>query len=110
MKKMKVDGKVVTFYTISEVAKASGKEGCTIRKLIERGLLPEANFRSTKTVIRVGNRAGESIPGVRLYSEAIYEDLTRWLRSVRKGSKITPEMSLEVTRLFKSEREKITQL
>lgn len=107
---MQVQGKVVTFYTIAEVAKASSKSTHALRKLMERGLLPEANFRSQGIQIHTGARAGEQIMGARLYSEAIFGDLVRWLKSIKQGRKITPEMEGVIRALFASERTKITNL
>jgi hypothetical protein len=106
MKKMQIDGKVVKFYFISEVAKASCKTGGALRKLLARGLMPEANYRAKSVV----SRDGVPVPGARLYSEAIYPELVAWLKSVRKGSKITDKMQLHITLLFKSERQKILDL
>lgn len=106
MKKMRVSGKVVTFYTISEVAKAAGKTPAAIRKLIERGILPEANFRSKSNV----ERDGVPVPGTRLYSAAIYDDLIAWLKSVKRGSKINDDMLHTVVLLFDQERSRIEKL
>lgn len=110
MRQMKLNGKLVKFYTIAEVAKAAGKTGAALRKLMERGLLPEANYRSSSVEIKTGERSGEKMKGSRLYSEAIYPELVEWLKSVKQGSKISPEMELSIRRLFESERSKIAKL
>lgn len=110
MRKMRVSGKVVDVYTLSEIAEMSGKSSHALRKLMERNKMPEANFRGRASTIKSGKREGETIPGSRLYTEVIVPELVEWLKGVTRGKTITPTQETVVITLFQSEKERISNL
>lgn len=98
----------MTFYTIADLAKHSGKSASTIRKMIERKLLPESNYRLPKTTIQKGDRAGEEVLGARIYSSAVFTDIVKWLKKVKRGKKVSEALALEIRLVMRTEKEKLS--
>ena len=96
----------VEFITLGELAKKCGKKKDTLIKLINRNILPDANFRTGGITIKKGDRAGEVMLGHRLYSrDYLTPKLVRYIKkNIKRGSLITIEQESELATLFEDER------
>lgn len=103
------NSKPVEFLTMGEVAKLCNKSRDALRKLTERGILPDANFRSPDILIKNGENKGETIEGYRLYSKDILvPKLVPYIKeNIKKGVLITREQRLELIEMFNEERTKL---
>jgi len=99
--------KPVEFLSLGELADLCGKSKEALKKLTERGILPEANFRSPKSLIKKGHKKGQYIPGYRLYSkEFLAPKIAEFVKSkVSRGKLITLEQRAELMIMFQQERE-----
>ena len=101
------EAEAVVFISIGELAELAGRKRVTIRKLIENGIMPDANFRTPRCKINKGLRKGEFIEGYRLYSkDFLAPKLVKFLKEeVTQGKKITIEQRLKLIKLFQEERD-----
>ena len=101
------NAKPVEFYSLGELAELCGRSKEALKKLTERGILPEANFRSPKSLIKRGNKKGQYIPGYRLYSkEFLAPKLSEFIRkNISQGKLITIDQRAELMIMFQQERE-----
>lgn len=96
----------IEFYSLGELAKLCGKSKEALKKLTERGIMPEANFRTPKSLIRKGKKEGQYIKGYRLYSkEFIAPKIIKFMRGVSRGKQITLEQRSELMSIFQEERD-----
>lgn len=101
-----VNGKEVECITILGLAQMSNRSAIAIRKMIEKGILPEANFRGTPVLFSRGVNAGVTFKGQRLYSMELAHDLSKYIKSnLRRGSKVTDRQKLNIQKIFEIERE-----
>lgn len=92
----------VEFLTIGEVAKLCNKSTDALKKLTQRGILPDANFRTPPII----NKNGVETEGYRLYSkEVLVPRLVEFLKTkVSQGVTITHEQQRELYKMFSEER------
>ena len=97
----------VEFITLGELAELSGKSKHSLLKLIERGIMPDANFRTPDKQVKHSPNPDRVIRGNRLYSlEVIVPTLSSYLRdNITQGKKITYEQQVELMDIFQKERE-----
>ena len=102
----KAGAKPVEFLTMGEVAKLCKKSRDALKKLTDRGILPDANFRTPNILVKSGGRQGQFIEGYRLYSKDILvPKLVPYIKkNIKKGVLITREQRLELIEMFKEER------
>ena len=95
----------VEFLTIGEVAKLCNKSTDALKKLTQRGILPDANFRTPTTY----TNDGKEIEGFRLYSkDYLVPELVDFIKKkVRRGVTITVEQKTELYDMFGRERESL---
>lgn len=116
MYKLKVsareDAPYIEFITMGELAKLCGKSKETLKKLTNRGILPDSNFRTNPVEIKRGERQGEYIEGYRLYSKQfLVPKLAPYLKkNIKRGVMITREQHLEIIEMFNWERETLLNL
>ncbi len=107
----KVGSTPVQFYTISEMAAKCGRSKHAFTKLIDRGILPDANIRSAPTVISKGDKAGTEVPGTRLYSvEYLAPGLIAFFKTVTQGKTISHDQKNEVIKLFQAEKKHLIEI
>ena len=86
----KIDKPKVEFLTVEETAKKCGRSRHAFLKLIARGILPDANFRTAPKVVKRGDKIGDVIKGYRLYSkDYLVPKLIVLFRSIKQGRAIT---------------------
>lgn len=96
----------IEFVSMGELANICGRSKHTIKKLIERGIMPDANFRTPKALIKRGEKKGEYILGYRLYSKHfLAPKIAKFMEGVSRGKQVTPEQKSELVSIFQSERE-----
>lgn len=98
---VKMGGKLVKVYTISQAAKVLGRSGITLRKMEERGLFPLANFRTSSKTLSGGSvREGD-----RLYTQALIEELVPIFKTISQGVKIDEPTLQKIKDLFTKEKQ-----
>lgn len=108
----KSDAKPIDFLTMGEVAEMCGKSTDALKKLTQRGIMPDANFRTPKIEIKVGQRQGEFMEGYRLYSkDYLVPKLVPFIKkNFKQGIQITREQRLKLIEMFNEERETLLKL
>lgn len=93
----------IEFLSLGELAEICGKSKEALKKLILRGILPDANYRSPK----IKAKDGSDIEGYRLYSKDILvPKLSEYIKkNIHRGKLITIEQRSELIILFEEERE-----
>lgn len=106
------NGKQVRFATIGELAWACGKRSKhTFYKLIESGVLPEANYRLPRQPNKHGQKSGEVMAGTRLYSvDVLMPKLVSIFATIRQGVQITHDQRNALQLAFAAEREEVANL
>lgn len=96
----------VEFLTIKEMAALCGNRGThSFMKLIKRGLMPDANYRTEGTVIGTGERVGTEVQGARLYSKNyLAPKLIEIFKTVYQGKKLTMDQRQKLAEAFTSEK------
>ena len=104
---VKADKDPVEFISLGELAKLCGKSREAIKKLTERGIMPDANFRSPKVLIRKGEKKGQYIDGYRLYSKTfLVPKLVPFIKSnISRGKLVTLDQRAKLISMFQSERD-----
>ena len=99
----------IEFLTMGEVAKLCGKSTDALKKLTQKGILPDANFRTPKILINRGERQGQYREGYRLYSkEFLVPILAPYIKKhFKQGIQITREQKLELITMFNNERKEL---
>jgi hypothetical protein len=99
----------VKFYTVAEMAKKCGKSKHTFYKYVERGTMPDANYRKPANEIKRGERAGGMIEGERLYSVDILAPLLIKIfkdkKKVLRGRAISIETKQELFAAYAEEKD-----
>ena len=98
-KKLRVNDKVYEFVTINELSKGSGRSLSQIRKLIERGIMPESNLRMPNVQTSKG-----PILGARIYTVQLAEKLCTIIKTFKQGIPITKEQKDALNRSFMEEK------
>ena len=95
----------IEFLTIGEVAKLCNKSTDALKKLTQRGILPDANFRTPP----IKTKNGEETDGYRLYSkDFLVPKLVDFLKNkVSQGVTITHEQQTELYEMFSEERKQL---
>lgn len=92
---LKVNGILVEFQTLSELAKACGKSVGTFRKYEKSGIIPPANFRLPVEGFTEGHR---------IYSTWLVNKVSAIVKEqVVNGVKISFETKVAIQKLFKEE-------
>ena len=101
----------VEFLTMGEVALLCGKSTDALKKLTQKGILPDANFRTQKILIKNGERQGEYIDGYRLYSKNfLVPKLAPYIKkNIMQVIQITRHQRLDLIDMFNEEREQLLQ-
>lgn len=95
----------VSFYTIEEMASLCGRTRHAFLKLVQRGLLPDANYRSPSKVIKAGDNRGGKVEGDRLYSvEVLAPLLIEIFRGIKRGRQITIQQRARLIEAFEKEK------
>lgn len=116
----------IEFLTLGEIAKLCDRSTEAFKKLIARGILPDANYRTPRVTIGRGEREGTKVAGYRLYSKEflapklvkfftdrklIIIPATKNKRATRKyvykvsrGKLITIDQRAELLQMFQEER------
>ena len=99
----------IEFLTMGEVAKLCGKSTDALKKLTIKGILPDANFRTPKILIKRGENQGSYRDGYRLYSkDVLIPILVPYIRkNFKRGIQITREQRLALIEMFNKEREQL---
>lgn len=96
----------IEFLSLGELAKLCGKSKEAFKKLTERGIMPDANFRTPKALIKRGKKKGQYIKGYRLYSkDFLAPKMVEFMKGVSRGKQITLEQRSELMTMFQQERE-----
>lgn len=96
------------FHTLTELAEECGRSKVAFFKLMERGIIPDANIRGPRREIKRGSRMGEHLAGPRYYtSYFIVPKLVEIFAGITGGRKITDEQRLAIKEAFEQEREYI---
>tara|TARA_Y100000034_G_scaffold29728_1_gene36173 strand:+ start:49882 stop:50223 length:342 start_codon:yes stop_codon:yes gene_type:complete len=100
----------VEFLTLKELATECGRSREGLKKMIKRGILPEANFRTPSRVISRGENEGERMLGYRLYSsEVLVPRLANFIKNeIKQGVRITSEQKCELLMMFNEELDYFT--
>jgi len=98
----------IEFLSLGELAELCGKSKEALKKLIIRGILPDANYRTPK----VKSRDGSMIEGYRLYSKNVLAPkLSKYIReNIHRGKLVTIEQRSALIILFEEEREHFSKL
>lgn len=101
----KEDKPKVAFFTMCELAKYCGREDSTFRKYVQRGILPDANFRKPDTSYYQKNAVTKTVvPGARLYTaEVLAPKLRAIFKKIKRGRSITIEQKREIIKAFNDE-------
>lgn len=101
--KISSTGGLVEFLTLGELANECGKSKDALKSLIDRGIMPDANYRTPATV----SKNGDTIEGYRLYSkEFLVPRLVPYIqKNISRGKLITIEQRSEMLTMFADERE-----
>lgn len=85
------NAKKIVFVTIGELATLAGRTKESLKKLTDRGILPESNYRTRK--------------GYRLYSkEFLVPRLVPYLKKIKQGVEVTPDQRVDLKVMFTEER------
>lgn len=105
--KVTPEGDSYEFLTMGELAELCGRSRESIKKLTEKGILPEANFRTKSVTIKKGAKTGQQIRGYGLYSKDFLAPmLAEFLKEeISRGKQITIEQKSKLMTMFESERE-----
>lgn len=95
IKKFVLDGRIVEVVTISGLAELSERSQKTIRKMMERGILPEANIRTPETPKQEGSR---------LYTYNMAIDVAKIIKNFAQGVKVTENQKQAIRDLFMHEK------
>lgn len=95
----------IDFFEIEEMADKCKRSKYTFYRLIERGIMPDANFRTPDRVIQRGVKRGKKLKGSRLYSsEFLAPKLISFFKGVKQGRTITHEQREELIKMFLEEK------
>lgn len=110
--RLKAGGTVIHFLTMGELADYCGKSKESLKKLTERGIMPEANFRTPKVAIKKGLKKGKLLEGYRLYSrDFLAPKIVEFMKNeVKQGQQITLEQRIKLMNMFQEEREYLLNL
>lgn len=99
----------IEFLTIGELAGLCGKSKDALKKLTDRGILPDANFRTPRIEIKRGEGLGKTREGYRLYSkDVLIPKLVPYIKkNFKRGILITRDQRLELLNMFREEREQL---
>lgn len=104
--KFKINGSLVECVTIKGLADMAKRKPISIRKLIQSGVLPEANFCGTPVVWTKGEKAGETVKGQRYYTMALADMVAAYIKSnFVSGRTITEKQKLHLKKLFEKEKQ-----
>lgn len=101
VKKFNVNGRLVGFISITELAKVLGKSPSTLRKLEYRKILPPANFRTPE-------KQGKITDGDRLYTVQLAAELIDVFKEIRQGQKVSEDVKTKLHTIFKKEKTALT--
>lgn len=96
----------VEFITLGDLAKRCGRSKDALKDLIERGIMPDSNFRTKSLVVeKEGDNFGKPILGRRLYSkEYIVPKLVEYFKkNIKQGKLITVQQRSELATIFEEE-------
>lgn len=101
--KITKDKPAIEFISLGELADMCDKSKDAFKKLIMRGVLPDANFRTPKTFDKNGNE----VEGHRLYSkDVLVPKLVPYIRkNITQGKLVNIQQKSELITLFEEERE-----
>jgi hypothetical protein len=102
-KKVLLKGKIVEVVTIGQLAEMCGRKVITLRKMEERGILPEPVIRGKSMT----NKSGDKLPGKRLYSINFAKKIAEILKNVSQGVAITNEQKRQITLAYQEEKKLI---
>lgn len=110
--KLKPGGDSYEFLTMGELADLMGRSKDSLKKLTEKGIIPDSNFRTKKVLINTGARKGEYIEGYRLYSKDFLAPMLVdfFKEEVRQGKQITIEQKSKLITMFEMERDHFLSL
>lgn len=98
----------VEFIGVKELATLCGKTSAALIKMTQKGLIPDANFRSPEVVVRKGLYAGSTLKGNRLYSlKVLAPVIVPLISSIKWGVTTPTETKLALIEAFKMEKEVI---
>lgn len=101
----KDDKPKVAFLTIDETARLCGRGRAAFIKLIYRGLMPDANYRTKSKVMQKGEKRGEKIPGTRIYSkDFLVPKLVSIFKGISQGKSISMEQRKALSDAFIAEK------
>lgn len=104
------DEEATEFISMSELAKLCNRSKDSLKKLTERGILPESNYRTSKSLITVGAKKGQYIKGHRLYSKNfLAPKIAEFMGGVTQGKKITTEQKMELINMFQAEKDNFSK-
>lgn len=92
-------GKMYEFCTINEIAKGSGRSLSQIRKMIERGIMPESNLRLPPV-----NTVNGQIAGARIYTKELALNVIEVIKTFRQGIPVTNEQKDKINKAFMDEK------
>jgi hypothetical protein len=97
----------VEFLTLKELAKAcGGRSRYAFEELMDRGIIPDANFRSPSRLIQRGDNMGQEVRGSRLYSkDFLVPKLVTIFKDIAQGKPITPQQRMDIATAFQEEKE-----
>lgn len=96
---VKINGKLRKVLTLGELATMVGKDKSTMFKHIERGILPEANFRMPE--VELSN--GEMRKGARIYTFDLCIKVKEVYSDITQGKKVTEKQKAELIKIFNGE-------
>ena len=104
----KYNEELYEFCTIEEIAKKSGRAVRTIRKFIERGILPESNLRMPSSYTKGSEfNPVREIKGARIYTKELAENIIAVIKTFREGIPVTEKQKQEISNAFNNERVKL---
>lgn len=98
--KVKYGDQIVEVLTIGALAKEINRTPAYLRKMIERGLLPEANLRTAGGQ----SKSGEQVEGNRLYSRELVTELKTVFQNVKQGREMSIEQKQAIFQAFENEK------
>ena len=109
MYKLKISGKEekprVEFLTIGELSELCGRTTYALRKLVQKGILPDANFRLPEGTNKYNIAVGKEPGGIRLYSkEILVPRIVKVFKGIKRGKAITIDQKKELLQAFMYEK------
>ena len=99
MQTIKINGRLFTCLTITELAERCDRSVKTFYKYEERGILPNPNIRT-----KAGLQAGK-----RLYTTQLADKLSAVFKNIQQGVEITDSQKQKINLAFQEEREEMTK-